>query len=110
MKLVTVIVVSIFISVRARETKKVFLDLCMNELGLTMEDFKKTEGQPAPQHIKCYSKCFLEKIGAMKDDVLIEEKLRRDCNSIGGTNACDLAYNYGQCVRSLRKKLRWGPY
>lgn len=72
MKIVTVLVYSFLVFARARETKKVFLDLCMNELGLTKEDFKETEGEPAPPHIKCYSKCFLEKIGVMKDDVLVE--------------------------------------
>lgn len=105
MKFLVVLVLCTFACANAQDKKKELMAKCMQELGLSKEDFKKSEDGSIPENAKCLAKCILEKVGVMSNGELVEGKVEEECKSAAtGSDACEIANNYIKCWRSLKKK------
>lgn len=105
MKLITVLFVfCVFTLTRAQNKRQQLEKECIQEVGVDKEDFKKIDGANTPTTVKCFVKCMMEKVGAMRDGSLVGNLLKKECKSTTGADACELAFNYGQCLRALENK------
>lgn len=74
---------------------------CLQQTPYTSDDVTKFQNGQITQNIKCFFKCSWEKMGVIKDGILVQSKAHAKCRSVTGTDPCDLAYNYNTCL---------GPY
>lgn len=96
------------------EMRKNFFEECANELNLSKDDLHNMHKGTIPENAKCFHKCMMEKMGAMKDGALDEKQITEflakhpekenmatkfsECKQSKGADACELANNYHDCM------------